>query len=105
MSTRSSATRSGSRSGRTTHACRRSGWRRMQTRTTHYWTVNCLVCHTAEIDGVAYLGAGTKTFDELWLGEALKQLTSHQWRSLMNGTPGDEALAADASRILNSHHH
>ena len=30
------------------------------------WTVNCLVCHTAEIDGVAYLGAGTKTFDELW---------------------------------------
>ena len=35
------------------------------------WTVNCLVCHTAEIDGVTYLGAGTKTFDELWLGEAL----------------------------------
>src|SRR6478736_2593588 len=30
------------------------------------WTVNCLVCHTAEIDGVTYLGAGTKTFDELW---------------------------------------
>ncbi len=40
------------------------------------WTVNCLVCHTAEIDGVAYLGAGTKTFDELWLGEALKKMTS-----------------------------
>src|SRR6185295_2225452 len=34
------------------------------------WTVNCLVCHTAEIDGVAYFGAGTKVFDELWLGEA-----------------------------------
>ena len=28
------------------------------------WTVNCLVCHTAEIDGVAYLGAGTKVFDD-----------------------------------------
>ena len=28
------------------------------------WTVNCLVCHTAEIDGVAYFGAGTKVFDE-----------------------------------------
>ena len=28
------------------------------------WTVNCLVCHTAEIDGVAYFGAGTKTFDD-----------------------------------------
>jgi hypothetical protein len=69
------------------------------------WTVNCLVCHTAEIDGVAYLGAGTKTFDELWLGEALKKLTSRQWRGLMNAEAGDEALAADASRILSSHHH
>ena len=39
------------------------------------WTVNCLVCHTAEIDGVAYLGAGTKTFDDKWLGESLKTLT------------------------------
>ena len=28
------------------------------------WTVNCLVCHTAEIDGVTYLGAGTKVFDD-----------------------------------------
>ena len=46
------------------------------------WTVNCLVCHTAEIDGVAYLGAGTKTFDDLWLGEALKTLTSERWRSV-----------------------
>src|SRR5580765_2082792 len=44
------------------------------------WTVNCLVCHMAEIDGVAYLGAGTKTFDELWLGQGLKQLTSAAWR-------------------------
>ena len=47
------------------------------------WTVNCLVCHTAEIDGVAYFGAGTKTFDELWLGEALKRLTSDPWRGLL----------------------
>ena len=44
------------------------------------WTVNCLVCHMAEIDGVAYLGAGTKTFDEVWLGEALKRLTGEPWR-------------------------
>ncbi len=28
------------------------------------WTVNCLVCHMAEIDGVAYFGAGSKTFDD-----------------------------------------
>ena len=47
------------------------------------WTVNCLVCHTAEIDGVAYLGAGTKTFDDRWLGEALKTLTSDRWRSVL----------------------
>src|SRR6185295_17777661 len=45
------------------------------------WTVNCLVCHMAEIDGVAYLGAGTKTFDEVWLGDALKRLTGEPWRS------------------------
>jgi len=69
------------------------------------WTVNCLVCHTAEIDGVAYLGAGTKTFDELWLGDALKKLTRPEWRRLLPADSGDEALAADAQRILNSHHH
>ena len=50
------------------------------------WTVNCLVCHMAEIDGVAYFGAGTKTFDELWLGEALKRLTSEPWRGRLRGS-------------------
>jgi hypothetical protein len=69
------------------------------------WTVNCLVCHMAEIDGVAYLGAGTKMFDELWLGDALKRLTSESWRSTLPRSSGDYALAADANRILNSHHH
>ena len=68
------------------------------------WTVNCLVCHTAEIDGVAYFGAGTKTFDERWLGEALKRLTSEPWRGRLRGTP-DYSAAADANRILTSHHH
>ena len=69
------------------------------------WTVNCLVCHTAEIDGVTYFGAGTKTFDELWLGESLKKLTSNPWRRLVPGGSADAALIADANRILNSHHH
>jgi len=68
------------------------------------WTVNCLVCHTAEIDGVAYFGAGTKTFDDLWLGEALKRLTSEPWRGRLRGT-GDYGAAADANRILATHHH
>ena len=68
------------------------------------WTVNCLVCHTAEIDGVVYFGAGAKTFDELWLGESLKLLTSQMWRARLWGTPGYD-MAADAHRILTSHHH
>lgn len=68
------------------------------------WTVNCLVCHTAEIDGVAYFGAGTKTFDDLWLGESLKKLTSEPWVTRLRGTP-DYDLALDANRILKSHHH
>jgi hypothetical protein len=68
------------------------------------WTVNCLVCHTVEIDGVAYLGAGTKTFDDRFLGEALKTLTSERWRSILPADPSDRAFAADATD-LNSHHH
>ena len=69
------------------------------------WTVNCLVCHMAEIDGVAYLGAGTKTFDERWLGDALKRLTSEPWRSRLPRGSEDYTAAADANRILNTHHH
>ena len=69
------------------------------------WTVNCLACHTAEIDGVAYLGAGTKTFDDKWLGDALKLLTSETWRQLLPRSSPDAAHAADANRILNAHHH
>jgi hypothetical protein len=68
------------------------------------WTVNCLVCHTAEIDGVAYFGAGTKLFDDRFLGEALKLLTADAVRpAIARGTGVDFAEAAN--RILNSHHH
>ena len=69
------------------------------------WTVNCLVCHTAEIDGVAYFGAGTKVFDDTWLGESLKKMTSQAWRPLLVRNPEARAVAADAHRILTSHHH
>jgi hypothetical protein len=69
------------------------------------WTVNCLVCHMAEIDGIVYFGAGTKTFDEVWLGEALKKLTRSDLRALLLRDPVDAAHAANASRILHSHHH
>ena len=69
------------------------------------WTVNCLVCHMAEIDGVVDPGAGTKTFDERWLGDALKRLTSEPWRSRLPRGSEDYRAAADANRILSSHHH
>src|SRR5215208_2592351 len=69
------------------------------------WTVNCLVCHTAEIDGVAYFGAGTKTFDDKWLGEALKVLTDDKWLRLVPGHAADRTAAVNAHRILNAHHH
>jgi hypothetical protein len=69
------------------------------------WTVNCLVCHTAEIDGVAYFGAGTKTFDDKWLGDALKMLTGDRWLPFAPGHASDRAAASNAHRILNAHHH
>src|SRR3954454_7446442 len=69
------------------------------------WTVNCITCHTAEIDGVVYFGAGTKTFDDKWLGDSLKLLTSDRWRAMMLQNPKDEAYAAAANSILNRHHH
>jgi len=52
-----------------------------------------------------YFGAGTKTFDDMWLGEALKTLTGSRWRSFLAGSAADEAMAANASRILGAHHH
>ena len=36
-------------------------------------------------DGVAYLGAGSKVFDDKWLGEALKTMTSDRWTPLPGG--------------------
>lgn len=69
------------------------------------WTVNCLVCHTAVIDGVAYLGAGNKIFDDKWLGDALKVLTDARWRRALPRDSTEYAQAAAANRILTSHHH
>jgi hypothetical protein len=79
------------------------------------WTVNCLVCHTAEIDGVTYLGAGTKVFDDRVLGEALKLLTTQAQPARRSaeregGTvavshSADQVHIERALRILTSHHH
>ena len=69
------------------------------------WTVNCLTCHTAEIDGVTYFGAGTKAFDDKWLGASLRSLTGPRWRGLLMRNADDIAWAAEAYRVLNTHHH
>jgi hypothetical protein len=69
------------------------------------WTVNCLICHTAEIDGIAYFGAGTKVFDDKWLGDALRVLTNSPSRAWLARSPSDARYAEEANRILNSHHH
>ena len=69
------------------------------------WTVNCLVCHTAEIDGVTYLGAGTKVFDDRVLGEALKLLTREAGGRSAGSNPTDRLHTERALRILTSHHH
>lgn len=69
------------------------------------WTVNCVICHTAEIDGVAYFGAGTKVFDDRILGDSLKSLTSPAGRRLLGRGSATHDLAARANDILTSHHH
>jgi hypothetical protein len=69
------------------------------------WTVNCVICHTAEIDGVAYFGAGTKVFDDKVLGDALKGLTSPAGRRLLARGSAANDLAARANDILTRHHH
>jgi RoxA-like, cytochrome c-like len=68
------------------------------------WTVNCVICHTAEIDGVAYFGAGTKTFDDKRLGDALKLLTRYG-RGAVAHDANLDALAEQAHDILTRHHH
>jgi hypothetical protein len=69
------------------------------------WTVNCLVCHTAEIDGVIYFGAGTKVFDDRVLGDALKLLAREAAASSAASHPADQMHVVRALRILTSHHH
>lgn len=68
------------------------------------WTVNCVVCHTAEIDGVVYFGAGGKTFDEKRLSDTLKLLTKYG-RPVLAREPDAAQQAAHAYDVLTRHHH
>ena len=69
------------------------------------WTMNCVACHVAEIDGVAYFGAGGKVLDEKMLGETVEQITNLGARRLLGQNPADNELAARANDILKRHHH
>ena len=62
------------------------------------WTVNCLVCHSAEIDGVVYLGAGSKVFDEKAITDALRMLTSRTGRFGLSRSSFDYEMAVSAKR-------
>jgi RoxA-like, cytochrome c-like len=68
------------------------------------WTVNCVICHTAEIDDVVYFGAGAKTFDEKRLSDTLKALTGYG-RHVLVRDPAADRLARRAHDILTRHHH
>lgn len=69
------------------------------------WTLNCLACHMAEIDGVAYLGAGAKTLDELWLGRAAQKVTELTHHTAARTASPEQATARRAHDILRQHHH
>lgn len=69
------------------------------------WSINCLACHMADIDGVAYFGAGTKVLDERILADTVKMVTSSAGRyRLPRGGP-EERMARDAHEVMVRHHH
>ena len=68
------------------------------------WTVNCLVCHSAEIDGVVYLGAGSKVFDEKAITDALRMLTSRTGRFGLSRSSFDYEMAVSANEIMRRQH-
>ena len=69
------------------------------------WTANCLVCHSAEIDGVVYLGAGSKVFDEHVLSAGLKKLTASTRLSGLPPGSREEQMAQHTNQVLHKHHH
>jgi mono/diheme cytochrome c family protein len=68
------------------------------------WAVNCLACHTAEIDGVAYLGAGGKVLDEKVLADTVRLVTAGAGPG-RHGGDAERAMAAHAHDVMNRHHH
>ena len=69
------------------------------------WSINCLACHMAEIDGVAYFGAGTKTLDETALADTVKLVTSPAGRYRLPHGGTDQESAVHAHEVMMRHHH
>ena len=67
------------------------------------WTANCVTCHTAQIDGVVYFGAGGKVLDETLLKRAVEGLTDAPWRAILLDNAKDDRAAAEAHRIMHLH--
>ena len=69
------------------------------------WSVNCLACHMAEIDGMAYFGAGTKILDEKALADLVKMVTSSVGRFRLSHAGTDHQMATHAHEVMVRHHH
>jgi hypothetical protein len=69
------------------------------------WSVNCLACHMAEIDGIAYFGAGTKVLDEKALADMVKMVTSSAGRFQLPHARTDHQMAKHAHEVMIRHHH
>jgi mono/diheme cytochrome c family protein len=69
------------------------------------WSLNCLACHMAEIDGVAYFGAGAKVLDEKELADTVKLVTSPVGRHRLARGGTEYRMAAHTHQVMKRHHH
>ncbi len=69
------------------------------------WSINCLACHMAEIDGVAYFGAGSKILDEKALADTVKLVTSSAGRYRLAHGSTDYRMAVHVHEVMMRHHH
>ena len=67
------------------------------------WTRNALACHTAEIDGVVYFGAGTKVLDEKVLADTVRMVTGVGGRRSPSNDAADRRLAEHAHDVMIRH--
>jgi len=69
------------------------------------WTLNCVACHMAEIDGVAYFGAGAKVLDEKTLADSVTMVTNSRGPQAIPRDSIDHQLASHAHDVMERHHH